>query len=106
MVKAGGGFSSPMDIFYVFWGRRGKTQRERGVINVIHRFSVTSGDLWNGATITTTKNDSEKRICKRQSDQDGKKQITGMQIRIYLIAQEWFHKLCLCSWRASAIENR
>lgn len=48
MDKAGDGFSSPMDIFYVFWGIRGKIQRERRVTNVIHQLSIISGDLQNG----------------------------------------------------------
>ncbi|CAK7311222.1 DnaJ homolog subfamily A member 1 [Vulpes lagopus] len=46
----GGGFGSPMDIFDVFFGRRGRMQRERRGKNVVHQLSVTLEDLFNGAT--------------------------------------------------------
>uniref|UniRef100_S4R5S5 DnaJ heat shock protein family (Hsp40) member A1 n=1 Tax=Petromyzon marinus TaxID=7757 RepID=S4R5S5_PETMA len=45
-----GGFSSPMDIFNMFFGGGGSMQRETKGKNVVHQISVSLEDLYNGAT--------------------------------------------------------
>ena len=68
---AGGGFGSPTDIFDMFFGGGGRMQRERRGENVVHQLSVTSEDLYNGATrkLALQKN----VICDKCEGQGGKK---------------------------------
>ncbi|CAK6442368.1 unnamed protein product [Pipistrellus nathusii] len=53
-IKEGGlgspNFSSPMDIFDMFFGGGGRMARERRGKNVVHQLSVTLEDLYNGVT--------------------------------------------------------
>jgi len=86
----GGGFSSPMDIFDMFFGGgmgRGR-QREKKVKDVIHQMSVSLEELYNG---TLRKLALQKHvICGKCDGQGGKKppekcptcRGTGMQVRI------------------------
>ena len=62
---------SPMDIFDMFFGGRGRMQRERRGKNVVHQLTVTLEDLYNGATrkLALQKN----VICDRCEGQGGKK---------------------------------
>ncbi|XP_072349076.1 dnaJ homolog subfamily A member 1-like isoform X1 [Scyliorhinus torazame] len=46
----GGGFSSPMDIFDMFFGGGGRMQREKRGKDVVHQLAVSLEDLYNGAT--------------------------------------------------------
>ncbi|XP_060709578.1 dnaJ homolog subfamily A member 4-like [Hemiscyllium ocellatum] len=46
----GGGFSSPMDIFDMFFGGGGRMQREKRGKDVVHQLPVSLEDLYNGAT--------------------------------------------------------
>ncbi|XP_046940212.1 dnaJ homolog subfamily A member 1-like isoform X1 [Lynx rufus] len=82
----------PMDIFDMFLGGGGRMQRERRGKNVVHQFSVTLEDLYNGATrkLALQKN----VICNKCEGRGGKKGAvecclncrgTGMQIRIHQI---------------------
>uniref|UniRef100_A0A667GNM3 CR-type domain-containing protein n=1 Tax=Lynx canadensis TaxID=61383 RepID=A0A667GNM3_LYNCA len=81
-----------MDIFDMFLGGGGRMQRERRGKNVVHQFSVTLEDLYNGATrkLALQKN----VICNKCEGRGGKKGAveccpncrgTGMQIRIHQI---------------------
>jgi len=86
----GGGFSSPMDIFDMFFGGgmgRGRG-REKKVKDVIHQMSVSLEELYNG---TLRKLALQKHvICSKCEGQGGKKppekcptcRGTGMQVRI------------------------
>ncbi|XP_074088608.1 dnaJ homolog subfamily A member 4 isoform X3 [Macrotis lagotis] len=45
-----GSFSSPMDIFDMFFGGGGRMTRERRGKNVVHQLSVSLEDIYNGVT--------------------------------------------------------
>ncbi|XP_043933768.1 dnaJ homolog subfamily A member 4 isoform X2 [Protopterus annectens] len=66
-----GGFSSPMDIFDMFFGGGGRMNRERKGKNVVHQMSVSLEDLYNGATrkLALQKN----VICEKCEGHGGKK---------------------------------
>ncbi|KAG8516400.1 DnaJ subfamily A member 4 [Galemys pyrenaicus] len=74
-IKEGGpgspSFSSPMDIFDMFFGGGGRMARERRGKNVVHQLSVTLEDLYNG----TTKKLALQRnvICAKCEGVGGKK---------------------------------
>uniref|UniRef100_A0A8C0I197 CR-type domain-containing protein n=1 Tax=Balaenoptera musculus TaxID=9771 RepID=A0A8C0I197_BALMU len=81
-----------MDIFDMFFGGRGRMQRERRGKNVVHQLTVTLEDLYNGATrkLALQKN----VICDKCEGRGAKKGAvkccpnrrgTGMQIRIHQI---------------------
>ncbi len=44
-----GGFSSPMDIFDMFFGGGGRGRRERKGKDVIHQLQVSLEELYNGS---------------------------------------------------------
>ncbi|XP_075425302.1 dnaJ homolog subfamily A member 4-like isoform X4 [Ascaphus truei] len=47
---SGSSFSSPMDIFDMFFGGGGRMNREKRGKNVVHQMSVSLGDLYSGAS--------------------------------------------------------
>ncbi|XP_069758961.1 dnaJ homolog subfamily A member 4-like [Narcine bancroftii] len=67
----GGGFSSPMDIFDMFFGGGGRMQREKRGKDVVHQLAVSLEDLYNGATrkLALKKN----VICEKCDGLGGKK---------------------------------
>ncbi|XP_035272826.1 dnaJ homolog subfamily A member 4-like [Anguilla rostrata] len=68
---SGGDFSSPMDIFNMFFGGGGRMQRERRGKNVVHQLSVTLDEMYNGAT---RKLGLQKNvICEKCDGYGGKK---------------------------------
>lgn len=88
-----GGFSSPMDIFDMFFGGGGGRRRERRGKDVIHQLGVTLEELYNGAVrkLSLQKN----VICSKCEGRGGKKGAvercpncrgTGMQLRIQQLA--------------------
>lgn len=94
----GSGFSSPMDLFDMFFGGgfsggRGRRGRERKGKDVIHQLSVTLEELYRGAVrkLALQKN----VICEKCEGRGGKKGAvqtcptcrgTGMQVQIQQIA--------------------
>ncbi|MBN3301416.1 DNJA1 protein, partial [Amia calva] len=67
----GGNFSSPMDIFNMFFGGGGRMHRERRGKNVVHQLSVSLEDMYNG---TTRKLALQKNvICEKCDGYGGKK---------------------------------
>ncbi|XP_051976054.1 dnaJ homolog subfamily A member 4 [Xyrauchen texanus] len=67
----GGGGSSPMDIFNMFFGGGGRMQRERRGKNVVHQLGVTLEELYNGST---RKLGLQKNvICEKCDGYGGKK---------------------------------
>ncbi|KAG7473393.1 hypothetical protein MATL_G00095340 [Megalops atlanticus] len=68
---SGGEFSSPMDIFNMFFGGGGRMHRERRGKNVVHQLSVTLEEMYNGAT---RKLGLQKNvICEKCDGYGGKK---------------------------------
>lgn len=84
----GGGFSSPMDIFDMFFGGGRRREREKKVKDVIHQMSVSLEELYNGAVRKLAL--QKHVICSKCEGQGGKKppekcpscRGTGMQVRI------------------------
>ncbi|XP_068127629.1 dnaJ homolog subfamily A member 4-like isoform X1 [Hyperolius riggenbachi] len=68
---SGGHFSSPMDIFDMFFGGGGRMNREKRGKNVVHQLSVSLEELYNGASrkLALQKN----VICSKCEGRGGKK---------------------------------
>ncbi|XP_061077898.1 dnaJ homolog subfamily A member 4-like [Conger conger] len=67
----GGAFSSPMDIFNMFFGGGSRMQRERRGKNVVHQLPVTLEEVYSGAT---RKLGLQKNvICEKCDGYGGKK---------------------------------
>ncbi|XP_056595343.1 dnaJ homolog subfamily A member 4 [Triplophysa dalaica] len=67
----GGDFSSPMDIFNMFFGGGGRMEKERKGKNVVHKLAVTLEELYNGST---RKLGLQKNvICEKCEGYGGKK---------------------------------
>ena len=74
----GNGFSSPMDIFNLFFGQTfagggcgGRGRRERRGKDVIHQLSVSLEELYKGAV---RKLALQKNICDKCEGRGGKKE--------------------------------
>ncbi|OCU01547.1 dnaJ heat shock protein family (Hsp40) member A4 L homeolog isoform X1 [Xenopus laevis] len=88
----GGPFSSPTDIFDMFFGGGGRMNREKRGKNVVHQLSVSLNDLYNG---TSRKLALQKNvICGKCEGRGGKKGVVekcttckgrGVQVRIHQI---------------------
>lgn len=85
-----GGFSSPMDLFDMFFGGGGRMHRERKGKNIVHQLSVSLEDLYNGATkkLSVQKN----VICEKCEGRGGRKGAvevcatcrgSGVQVRLH-----------------------
>uniref|UniRef100_T1J3S1 DnaJ homolog subfamily A member 1 n=1 Tax=Strigamia maritima TaxID=126957 RepID=T1J3S1_STRMM len=91
--SSGGGFTSPMDIFDMFFGGGSHRRRERKGKDVVHQLSVSLEELYNG---TLRKLALQKNvICDKCEGRGGKKGAsekcpncrgTGMQVRIQQLA--------------------
>src|SRR5690606_17354378 len=92
----GGGFSSPMDLFDMFFGggsRRSNGNRERKGRNTVHQLGVTLEELYNGSV---RKLAMEKPVVceacngrgsrKSNVDKCGSCRGTGMTVRIQQLA--------------------
>ncbi|KAF7663993.1 hypothetical protein LDENG_00193670 [Lucifuga dentata] len=89
----GGGFTSPMDIFDLFFGGGSRMHRERKGKNVVHQLVVSLEELYNGATrkLAIQKNAVCER-CEGRGSRKGAAQMcmschgTGMQVRVHQLA--------------------
>ncbi|XP_015250442.1 PREDICTED: dnaJ homolog subfamily A member 1 [Cyprinodon variegatus] len=88
--SGGGGFTSPMDIFDLFFGGGSRMHRERKGKNIVHQITVTLEDLYNGATrkLSVQKNCICER-CEGRGSRKGAAQMcmschgTGVQVRMH-----------------------
>ncbi|XP_045607296.1 dnaJ homolog subfamily A member 1 [Procambarus clarkii] len=86
--SGGGSFTSPMDIFDMFFGGGMRRGREKKVKDVVHQMNVTLEELYNGAVRKLAL--QKHVICNKCDGQGGKKppekcpscRGTGMQVRI------------------------
>lgn len=86
----GAGFTSPMDIFDLFFGGGSRMHRERKGKNIVHQITVTLEDLYNGATrkLSVQKNCICER-CEGRGSRKGAAQMcmschgTGVQVRMH-----------------------
>ncbi|KAG0711395.1 DnaJ subfamily A member 1 [Chionoecetes opilio] len=86
--SGGGSFSSPMDIFDMFFGGGMRRGREKRVKDVVHQMSVSLDELYNGAMRRLAL--QKHVICSKCEGQGGKKppekcpscRGTGLQVRI------------------------
>lgn len=91
-LGGGGSFSSPMDIFDMFFGGAGHVNREKRAKNVVHQLSVSLEEMYKGASRKLALQKSV--ICDKCEGRGGKKGTVekctnckgrGIQIRVQAI---------------------